>query len=1400
MPILWNYVGAVTQNSAKAVAKAGYSYATSAPQTKVFALTYNGTLMRLYVDGVLVDEATNIAAGLATFQTLYFGADYDDTCWFKGLMPEIIFYNQALNDTDRSAIENFMKYKWGSGPQVPEPLITSGAQFLRFNETSLVKDVNGRVTSWNDLAAGRSMTLKAGTTAGVEAVNGRDALYFDNRTFFTLPPLAGAANNPDFMTLVFVARFDSFDTSPYPDGDASQSLISSTSNTQIRVKKFDSENYLGYRVRDWDGRTYYLDAPKESIVSTGLPLETIGTISLDFNGSTYSKQVDNLNDFGVARFDLSGLAPNTQYSGVFKFNGVEQPDTTFQFKTMPIGATSFKVIAGSCNRTGSNADTFDKILEENPDLFIHLGDLNYLDLNSTNKQDYSEALDISFTPKIKQVIQNIPFVYQFDNHDSLKPTVNKDDAAWTPFMEFFTGVHAYHTPGSSNPTQEGLYYSFTVGRAKFIVLDLRRPRDSQFIADDANKSMLGAPQKAWLKQELLNAKNSLNIEGVFIVSQVLWTEDVNDPNGFSYQSSTPAWGAYSTERAELANFIYSNEIKNVAFICADTHMQAIDDGRNSCYITDALGNRLAPEDVDKKYWTPVLEASPFDQYIAFEGGPFNINNATNSGGPYGSSEQSYGVIEVNDIGENWLQIKMYTKAKFGTDWVVNRSLTFNWQADTGTEGTPPLIPGENPPLRVEKTQVAVDLDWAKILAKWIEVEGAWKKQKHSWVGKDGYWILSHSDTPIDYSGEFVLRRLDGYSLEPENANFMRGDGILDYQYPSPKFGSYYELSKNYSDIFDNFSAGTVMHAEFDTVGGQPALLMTSASGYFMPSTDWDGFGLFGETGADKDFIIGISFYLNALPAAGNLFPLFSVGGPASGYILGVNSAGKIQQEVWAYSTPNTITSAGSLALGWNSIAVQRRNNVITIYTGSEEVNATAGIPPHAISDKLYFGTVWEVENDIKYYYAQPGAAYKNIYISSIPLDNENIVKLLNRQNPVVILQNTTTLQETQIPSEWMLSIRNDYVAYTLPSGFAPGLYNNFIRFSTGAESAKFPVRVTEPQKRTTPFTDDFSDRRTLQNNYYMLNRQWGGANGGVVAENAYLNKGELVLRAHGDRYSGSVQGVDRDGKPKFHTHPEDPQLGLPWTNRVGACVVFKDKTGFGRYEIVAKIPNQLGVCYAMWTFFYNEIYPGDPRWDDFQADGLHQQGTVEDGFYITRNHEIDIEFPSHLDGGQYNNPSLSNMKCNTWRGELQNWDVPRTDPAYWEEYRDNLTPVGFNIADGNYHRLRFDWHADRVEFYIDGVLKQVNTNGPGSKTIPDIPGHFTFGLWFPSAARADKPWLVRPDRAWAGGTIDPVDGGMKADFDQVEMRVRSFSFTPFDEPGENVTGETYPFGGYRVKN
>lgn len=890
-------------------------------------------------------------------------------------------------------------------------------------------------------------------------------------------------------------------------------------------------------------------------------------------------------------------------------------------------------------------------------------------------------------------------------------------------------------------------------------------------------------------------------------------------------------------------------------------------------------------------------------------------------------------------------------------------------------------------MKQDISYIGVNGTHKKILKKYIAVDSIWKPQKHSWVGKNGYWILSHSDTPIDYTKDFSIRRLEGYTMEPENVNVMRGDNIKEYQYPSPKIGSYYELQRNLSDIFENFGNGTAVDATISIVDNQNSLLFNTNSGYFKPSSDWTATGLFGNDGMSKDFILGVYFYINELPAIGSLMPIFSTGGANAGYILGINSDGKLEQQVWKSSIEEVSTFSNAFSLGWNSMVLQRIDGVITLHTLNQSTNISIDIMGQPITDELFFGSAWKYltvttlnaemsptkshsryvfsntnktitvssttvsyqtargssvierntgkwyfefkvdnysavtwiglgdaaisnstggvgtqgwswsslsrrfnkqtgggtvwaggantfgvndvvgimyDSDIgicygykngvnlgaintiainvpvepllcydnsgtvmttrfaevemqykpvdaqalpsgtfysdKTYYSQQGSAIKNLYISSTPVDNINIQKLLSRQEPVVVFRNLDTLTETVVPTEWVNSVKNDQVVYTLPTEFTPGSYENFLRFPTGEESNKFPVKVVAPQKRTTNFSDNYSDNNTLKDNYYLLNRQWGGANGGVVAENVFIRDGELILRAQGDLYTGNIQGVDSDGNPKFHTHPDDPKLGQPWTNRVGACVVFKEKTGYGSYEIDAFIPNNLGVCYAMWTFFYNEIYPNDPRWDDFIADGLHPQGNVEDGYYITRNHEIDIEFPSHLDGGIYNQPSLSNMKCNTWRGELQNWDVPYTDPTYWEEYRDNLTPVGFNIADGNYHRLRFDWHNDRVEFYIDGVLKRINTNTEKGNTIPNIPGHFTFGLWFPSSPMLTKPWLVRPERAWAGGVIDPIDGGMKADFDIVEMKVREFNFTPFNEPGENVVGETYPFGGYRIKN
>ena len=324
------------------------------------------------------------------------------------------------------------------------------------------------------------------------------------------------------------------------------------------------------------------------------------------------------------------------------------------------------------------------------------------------------------------------------------------------------------------------------------------------------------------------------------------------------------------------------------------------------------------------------------------------------------------------------------------------------------------------------------------------------------------------------------------------------------------------------------------------------------------------------------------------------------------------------------------------------------------------------------------------------------------------------------------------------------------------------------------------------------FLSDFNDSQKVNANFAILHHQWGGANGGVSKENVFLRNGKIICRANGDLYTGKVQGIDRlTNDPKFHTDPKDPKFGQPWTNRVGGCIMFNKKTGYGSYRVTAKLPKLLGVASAFWTFFYNEVYSSNSQYLKFKKEGLHQQGSRKKGFYIVRNHEIDIEFPSNLDGGELNKPSLSNAKFNVWRGELKNWAVDNSSEDYWEEFQEGLTPVGKSMGDGQFHEFRFDWHSDRVEYYIDGVLLRTHVNGKKGKSIPDIAGYFTMGLWFPSSPLSDKPWLVNPNKAWAGGKVDS-DGGMKANFKSVEMEIKQFEFIPFkNEKGLRILSETY---------
>jgi beta-glucanase (GH16 family) len=239
------------------------------------------------------------------------------------------------------------------------------------------------------------------------------------------------------------------------------------------------------------------------------------------------------------------------------------------------------------------------------------------------------------------------------------------------------------------------------------------------------------------------------------------------------------------------------------------------------------------------------------------------------------------------------------------------------------------------------------------------------------------------------------------------------------------------------------------------------------------------------------------------------------------------------------------------------------------------------------------------------------------------------------------------------------------------------------------------------------FFDDFSQGTLDRLRWRTVQENWGGKrggddyNGGVVPENVVIAGGILSLNARGNQYSGPLRGIGSDGRRRTS--------GV----RTGSAIETNALYDGGSFEINARILGQLGVVSAMWTYAYRE----------------------ESSKIL--NHEIDIEFPGvPVEGAP---PDFSYAMLVTWTG----LDPGEKTAAYFKLPR--------SIADGAFHRLRFDWQkpsdendTGAVRFYIDGgFVFEARSN------VPFLPAPLRIGVWFPQ---------------WWAGEPDFIEGAMEVDW------------------------------------
>jgi len=265
------------------------------------------------------------------------------------------------------------------------------------------------------------------------------------------------------------------------------------------------------------------------------------------------------NDFCVAPV-VEGLDPNTNYFYRFKFEGVldrYQP-LPGKARTAPRSRSAFRAAFGSCARLQIDTDQriFSVAEALEPDLMFFLGDNIYADSiePSAIADLYRRQREIE---RVKPFIKNTPCLAIWDDHDF---AINDSDRT-NPIREqaFAHFKNYWANPSYGTPSTPGIFFKYAYGGVDFFFLDGRYNRDPADAPDIPGKTMLGAEQKAWLKDELRASRAPFKV----LVSG----------GGFSKaERGGDSWAVYTHERDELFDFIRDNRIEGVFGISGDSHM------------------------------------------------------------------------------------------------------------------------------------------------------------------------------------------------------------------------------------------------------------------------------------------------------------------------------------------------------------------------------------------------------------------------------------------------------------------------------------------------------------------------------------------------------------------------------------------------------------------------------------------------------------------------------------------------------------------------------------------------------------------------------------------------------------------------------------------------------------
>ena len=383
----------------------------------------------------------------------------------------------------------------------------------------------------------------------------------------------------------------------------------------------------------------------------GLPTALEYSVNEDFSGSvTTATQVGVEGSNWIIEYDLARLLPETRYYYRAVENGAVDifPGTfrTLQDKGVPVNLT---MAFGSCALTGSVADVFSRMQARNPDIWGHLGDLHYQDIDDpvyeNAVQDFRDAYQDVFTSfRQNELLRNLWLMWMCDDHDY---GANNSGASSPSRTAFQDTARETFPQTRTNPSGSIEFYR-DIGRFRFMFPDLRSERD----VGGGSPTFMGSTQLTEFLNVLTDAANDPDIQFVVFESGSVWISD----------GGSDDWSEASAERTQIWDHIDSLGIRDrIITIAGDMHAVAMDDGTNNDF-----GTVPAPG------WR-VYQSAAYDQATSIKGGPYTT-------GPFAADDGQYSILTLTDDGTTiTVQVDAYdiNDALLYTD-----SFSFNTPAGT----------------------------------------------------------------------------------------------------------------------------------------------------------------------------------------------------------------------------------------------------------------------------------------------------------------------------------------------------------------------------------------------------------------------------------------------------------------------------------------------------------------------------------------------------------------------------------------------------------------------------------------------------------------------------------------------------------------------------------------------